>query len=182
MIMLISTLDKQYSISTYENNQFTSIHGTENALFFSDCKKLLNDQKPTSIYLMKGPGSFTSTRFGILAAKTFSILWKIPIKSTTIMECIKYQYSDIQIILSTGTMLFFVYDTKTDTSHLLTLDQINFHQAWTTNTNIDKNQYYIDFPEILYLMQIVCKDKEDDVDPQPYYSIQPQYLKTEKEI
>lgn len=49
-------------------------------------KKVLKKQKPTSIIVCTGPGSFTGVRLGVTIAKTLSYTQKIPIRSISTLE------------------------------------------------------------------------------------------------
>lgn len=51
-------------------------------------KKFLNNEKPESIVVVNGPGSFTGVRLGVTIAKTLAYTLEIPIKTVTSLECL----------------------------------------------------------------------------------------------
>ncbi len=56
-------------------------------LIMPSVKKVLNKEKPDSIIVVNGPGSFTGVRLGVTIAKTFAFSLEIPIRSLTSLEC-----------------------------------------------------------------------------------------------
>jgi len=51
-------------------------------------KEILGIEKPTSIIVVNGPGSFTGVRLGITIAKTLAYTLNIPIRTITSLECL----------------------------------------------------------------------------------------------
>lgn len=191
-ILIINPIGKTYQVSRAKNDIILSLKIEDNREFFTGYKTLFQNEKPYMIYILRGPGSFTSMRFAILAAKNFSILYNCPIKSCTTMDCIEYKYKKyeeqgLQLVLDTGTAKFFVYDFKNKKSNLLKLEEIDFSKPTVTNIDsIIKNESFKDnllsWPDMLECIITVCELGPVDQDCKPHYSIQPEYLKTEDEI
>lgn len=192
-ILIINSIEKTYKISRMKNDIILSLDVSDNSEFFKSYKKLFQNEKPSMIYVLRGPGSFTSMRFAVLAAKNLSILYDCPVKSCTIMDCVEYKYKeyvekDLQLIIETGTAKFFMYDFKNQKKHLLKLEEIDFSKPTVTNVEgIIKNaelsdSMLLDWPDILEYLIVVCESSNIDMDCKPYYSIQPDYLKSEDEI
>ncbi len=51
-------------------------------------KKVLDGNKPKSILVVNGPGSFTGVRLGVTIAKTLAMTLEIPVKTITSLECL----------------------------------------------------------------------------------------------
>ena len=50
-------------------------------------KKILKKNKPNSIIVVNGPGSFTGVRLGVTVAKTLAYTMKVPIRTVSYLEC-----------------------------------------------------------------------------------------------
>lgn len=206
--LLINALYKNYHLKFLYNNQVFERFGNNlSGQMLFDCKQLLNQAQnsigqemnstpicPTEICILRGPGSFTSTRVSLLAAKTLSLLWNIPLKAVTVMECIATDpaYNQASIIIETGTQKKMVYHMSTGTHELLKISEIDFSKPWmssmellyipgTDSKTIDQT-HRIKMPCLTDLLPPACEHTTVSDDPQPYYSVQPIYLKTETEI
>ena len=62
-------------------------------------KKLLSKQKPDSIIVVNGPGSFTGVRLGVTIAKTLAYTMEIPIRTITSLECMAVCLNDTSKIV-----------------------------------------------------------------------------------
>ena len=51
-------------------------------------KKVIGDNKLSSIIVVNGPGSFTGVRLGVTIAKTLAYTLNIPIRTVTSLECL----------------------------------------------------------------------------------------------
>lgn len=192
-ILIINPIGKTYQISRMKNDIILSSNVSDNREFFTSYKKLFQNEKLSMIYVLRGPGSFTSMRFAILAAKNLSILYECSIKSCAIMDCVAYKYKHyiekgLQLIIDTGTAKFFVYDFQNKKSTLLKIEDIDFSKPTVTNVEgIIKNAEIFGYrllvwPDILEYLIMVCESSDIDKDCKPYYSIQPDYLSSEDEI
>ena len=63
-------------------------------------KKLLNNEKPKSIVVVNGPGSFTGVRLGVTIAKTLAYTLGIPIYTITALECMAISVDDSEKIVA----------------------------------------------------------------------------------
>lgn len=201
-ILLIASVEHGYILGkTYLNTdvKLEIVSGTDNRFFFADYEKLFQNAKPSQIYVMRGPGSFTNLRFILLAARVLAIMYEISIKSCTLFDMMQAYTAnaDLQIIVGTGTRLILRH--YKNEMQLMELSHIDFTQPWTTyldwNTNIklyDSRDYidlerFITWPDsqdLMFAMYHVCKNKNEyeTDDMQPMYSIHPHYLKTESEV
>lgn len=57
-------------------------------------KKVLANDKPYSIIVVNGPGSFTGVRLGVTIAKTLAYTLNIPIRTVTSLECMAICYDN----------------------------------------------------------------------------------------
>jgi len=55
-------------------------------LIMPTIKSVLENEKPTSIIVCNGPGSFTGVRLGVTIAKTLAYTLEIPIRTISILE------------------------------------------------------------------------------------------------
>lgn len=92
------------------------------------------------------------------------------------------EYSKANLILDTGTISFFVYNLEHHTHQLLTKNELDFNTPWTSPIDFEKNEYHLPMPNLTEMLYKACLKKEVNMDPQPYYNIQPAYLKSEKEV
>jgi len=185
-ILIINALDKSFCVAIKTEAECKEIKADNLSSNLAQiCGKILtiNNQlvPPSEINVLSGPGSFTSTRIALITAKTFAVLWQIPIKTCTVMECVMKKYTQeecTEIVLATGTKSFFIYDVAAKKEELS--EELPAHDNWTTN--IPNTQCPIPFPDLTDLIYKACLKKDYNNDPQPYYSIKPAYLKTESEI
>lgn len=57
-------------------------------------KKMLGQEKPESIIVVNGPGSFTGVRLGVTIAKTLAYTLQIPIYTIISLECMALNVED----------------------------------------------------------------------------------------
>ncbi len=100
-VLYIDTHDKEINLIIFQNNKILTNfslsnfkHQSEEMLnsvnkVLLDSKLAINDLN--EIWVINGPGSFTSIRIGITVAKTLAYCLNIPIKSSTYLELLAFQ-------------------------------------------------------------------------------------------
>lgn len=181
-IFTICALSQEYEIGVFSHhtNCIMQITGTDlTSTFVHNLQNLITHfGKPSQINVINGPGSFTSTRFSVLVTKTLGMLYKIPVKTASVIECVNHLMDVQQIILPTGTMLFFVHSNITQNSQLTEL--IDYSLTYTTTIPaLQTHAQYSAFPNLLIGANLACADKAANEDAQPLYAITPSYLKGE---
>jgi len=66
--------------------QFITDKKQNSTFIMPTIKKILGKQKPSSIIVVNGPGSFTGVRLGVTIAKTLAYTMKVPIRTISSLE------------------------------------------------------------------------------------------------
>lgn len=162
-ILCINTVGDMFELQ-FNNVRMIGSDSMSNLVYH--IQQLTKINKPTYIYLLTGPGSFTSIRIGITAALMLSHTWNVPIRACRIIDCIAQR----PLVFRTGTNLYMVHQPD-GTIEYLPQDAIDFDACMTDIPNTGKP-----LPALLDAMLTYLHDKPDSVTVEPYYSIQPGYL------
>lgn len=147
--------------------------GTDAITQLHNCiKNVLNGYVPDVIYVLTGPGSFTSVRMSIITTKTLSIAWNKPIKACSLFECVKGKW-----IVPTGTDKWLVRDKGFDA--LLNLDQIDLNEPfYSYDSSLYHYSGFVQSPNIINSMEMYLVDQNFvEIDQlEPLYPIKPAYI------
>lgn len=102
MNLFIDTHLDNIVIILFKDNQIIkekSIVGEKqnSKLIMPTIKEVLDGEKPESIVVCNGPGSFTGVRLGITIAKTLAFTLNIPIRTITTLKCMALSLKDTDI-------------------------------------------------------------------------------------
>lgn len=135
-------------------------------------KKVLGKNKPESIIVCNGPGSFTGVRLGVTIAKTLAYTMNLPIRTITALECIAVSLdSNVDKIVGFSDKNgYYVGIFDEDINLIGTYEYLSNKEFEEYN---QKYNVYIDI-EMKYLNIIEFALKKDVKNP---HEVNPEYIK-----
>ncbi len=134
-------------------------------------KKVLNDDKPESIIVVNGPGSFTGVRLGVTIAKTFAYVLNIPIRTITSLEEIAFSIDKEKQIFGINDKNGYyigIFDVDNnlvgDYKYLSNIEYDKFNSEYKVITDVS-----IDYNKVL--------NNALKKEPQNAHSVKPIYIK-----
>ncbi len=145
-------------------------------LIMPTVKKVLNKEKPDSIIVVNGPGSFTGIRVGLTVAKMMSWALNIPVVPLSSLEVIASTPTSENNIALIDARRGFVYAGVYDNDLNVIMEDKHMELA---KLNIDGQIVsYDDFAGIkpnLDILKVIKKhEKDKDINP---HKLNPKYLK-----
>ena len=107
-------------------------------------KKVLGKDKPDSIIVVNGPGSFTGVRLGVTISKTLAYTLNIPIRAITSLECMAVCSESLEKIVALSDkngyyIGIFGYDNELIGNYeYLSINQFNeYRNKYEVITNVE---------------------------------------------
>ncbi len=172
--LYINTCKTDIIIKLFDNNKILreeTIVGQQNNSQFimPTIKKVLDTDKPESIIVVNGPGSFTGVRLGVTVAKTFAYILNIPIRTITTLEEMAFSVNEEKEIFAVQESKGFyvgIFDKKDNIIGEYKYLTIEEYKDFTTKYEV-KTDVTIDYSKVI--KEVLKKDSVNAHSVKPIY-------------